>query len=152
MEVLEYLLRNPGRAVSRAEILDALWPATRVATGSLTQAIWEIRRALSEQPDGDRIIKTLRRGRGYRLDARVAPGRRGHQLDGAGGGAADVLSPHAVQERLRMLSSETQSIVFDLAMLLARQATGGLQATRRDPVAPPRSAGAVQLRLAERER
>lgn len=119
MQVLVYLIRNRGRLVSRRELLDALWPDTRVATGSLTQAVWEARRALSEQPNGDRMIKTLRR-KGYRFDAGVTPCVRSGKLESAGDAYASW--PQPLQERLRRLSTDTQTIVLELAMFLARHA------------------------------
>ena len=46
--VLRHLVENPGRLVSKQELLDAVWGSTVVTKGSLTQCIIEIRRALGE--------------------------------------------------------------------------------------------------------
>jgi adenylate cyclase len=61
-EVLQYLVENPGRLVTREEILDAVWPGVTVTEESITQCVSEIRQALGDQPQ--RIIKTVPR-RGY---------------------------------------------------------------------------------------
>ncbi|HZF75370.1 MAG TPA: winged helix-turn-helix domain-containing protein [Acetobacteraceae bacterium] len=69
-ELLLLLLRNPGRLVSRAEILDSIWPGVFVTDDSITQCVVEIRRALGD--DGSEMLRTLPR-RGYILEAEVAP-------------------------------------------------------------------------------
>jgi DNA-binding winged helix-turn-helix (wHTH) protein len=66
--VLAYLVRNPGRLVPRKELLRQVWPSVLVGRGSLTQAIWEVRRALGDHSDSPRFIQTEYR-RGYRFVA-----------------------------------------------------------------------------------
>lgn len=68
--VLAHLVRHRDRFVSRSELIAAVWPDVRIATGSLTQAIWEIRRMLGARPKSSAIIRTLR-GSGYRFVAPV---------------------------------------------------------------------------------
>src|SRR5690349_14591775 len=65
LQVLLYLLRHRERLVPRDELLAAVWPGVHVATGSLSQAIWEIREALADDARSPRMIQTVRR-RGYR--------------------------------------------------------------------------------------
>jgi DNA-binding winged helix-turn-helix (wHTH) protein/Tfp pilus assembly protein PilF len=62
------LLRNPGRAMSRTEILDAVWPGIFVTDDNVTQCVTELRRAMG--PEGAALVKTLPR-RGYLLEAEV---------------------------------------------------------------------------------
>jgi DNA-binding winged helix-turn-helix (wHTH) protein len=64
--VLAYLLCNRGRTVSREELLRQLWPGVVVSAGSVTQAIWEIRRVLSDSRNARRFIETCH-GLGYRF-------------------------------------------------------------------------------------
>lgn len=66
-EVLQILVENPARLVSKDELLDAVWQGRSVTEDSLTQALSDIRRALGEQA---RMIVTVPK-RGYRLDAAV---------------------------------------------------------------------------------
>ena len=68
LEALLFLVSRRGHLVTRAEMLDALWPDTYVGDASLTSTIWVIRRAL-----GDGWIETVPK-RGYRFsgDARLA--------------------------------------------------------------------------------
>jgi TolB-like protein/DNA-binding winged helix-turn-helix (wHTH) protein len=66
--VLRYLAENTGRLVSKQELLDAVWGATVVTEGSLTQCIIEIRRALGES--GPQLLRTVPR-LGFILDTAV---------------------------------------------------------------------------------
>lgn len=60
--VLQYLARNPGRVLSKDELLDAVWNDVTVTEDSLTQCIRDIRLALGEA--GQSLIQTMPR-RGY---------------------------------------------------------------------------------------
>ena len=66
LEVLLHLARNSGRAVSREELFDAVWPDTIVTDASLTQAVFLVRKALGET-DASSFVETVPRI-GYRLN------------------------------------------------------------------------------------
>jgi TolB-like protein len=61
-DVLVYLVRYPGRLVSKTELIDAVWQNLNVTQNSLVQCIKEIRQAL--QDDTQAIIETVSK-RGY---------------------------------------------------------------------------------------
>jgi TolB-like protein/Tfp pilus assembly protein PilF len=64
--MLAYLTSQPGRLLTKDELIEAVWPEVTVTDDSLVQCISELRAALG---DGDqRLIKTVPR-RGYLLDA-----------------------------------------------------------------------------------
>jgi len=71
MEVLTVLASQPGRVVSRDEILDSVWPNVVVTEHTLTRCIYQLRNELGkigatpDQPEFD-PIETLPK-RGYRL-------------------------------------------------------------------------------------
>lgn len=65
-EVLLYLASNPRRIISRAELLEAVWPDVFVTDHSLTQCIAELRQALGTETAG--CLRTVSR-RGYILEA-----------------------------------------------------------------------------------
>lgn len=67
--VLQYLIENAGRLVSKDELLSAVWANLVVTEDALVQSIGELRRALGD--DGSRLIKTIPR-RGYRFEAEVS--------------------------------------------------------------------------------
>lgn len=69
MELLRYLAVNPGRAVSRDEILERVWrinPRSVVETRTIDMHIARLREKLRDDPSEPRIILTVR-GRGYRF-------------------------------------------------------------------------------------
>ncbi|MGI8919427.1 MAG: winged helix-turn-helix domain-containing tetratricopeptide repeat protein [Pyrinomonadaceae bacterium] len=67
-DALKYLVENPGRLISKGELIHALWPDTAVTDDSLVQCLMEVRRALGD--DSQQIIKTVPR-RGYIFDTEV---------------------------------------------------------------------------------
>ncbi len=67
-DALKYLVENPGRLISKAELIKALWPDTAVTDDSLVQCLREVRRALGDE--AQQIIKTVPR-RGYIFDKEV---------------------------------------------------------------------------------
>lgn len=69
LDLLLFLLRNPGRVVSRNEILDTVWPGLFVTDDSITQCVVEIRKAMGA--GGAELLRTIPR-RGYLLQAEVA--------------------------------------------------------------------------------
>jgi DNA-binding winged helix-turn-helix (wHTH) protein/TolB-like protein len=65
-DVLLYLVQNPGKLVSRDELLKNVWPDTFVDENNLAQSISALRRALDEKPGDNSYIVTLP-GRGYQF-------------------------------------------------------------------------------------
>ena len=70
-ETLVHLVRSGGRAMTREELAEAVWPDVVVSDGSLTQAVFLLRKALGESEEGPRFIETVPRV-GYRFAAGVA--------------------------------------------------------------------------------
>jgi eukaryotic-like serine/threonine-protein kinase len=69
-DVLLYLVQNPGRVLTRDELLMNVWPDTFVDENSLAQSMSALRRALEEKP-GDNIYIVTLTGRGYQFVAPV---------------------------------------------------------------------------------
>jgi eukaryotic-like serine/threonine-protein kinase len=65
-DVLLYPVQNPGRVLTRGELLKNVWPDTFVDENSLAQSISMLRRALDEKPGDNSYIVTLP-GRGYQF-------------------------------------------------------------------------------------
>ncbi len=72
--VLLYLVRNPGRLVTKDELIEAIWPETTVTDGVLKVSIRKIRALLDDDSKSPRFIETAHR-RGYRFIGQV--GNRG---------------------------------------------------------------------------
>jgi len=66
LEVLLYLLQHAGEVVSKSDLLDAVWPGLNVVEGSLSTAVYKLRKALGD--DDSSIVVTVPRV-GYRLAA-----------------------------------------------------------------------------------
>jgi DNA-binding winged helix-turn-helix (wHTH) protein len=60
-QFLEILLRERPQAVSRADLVRELWPATFVADGSLANLASELRAALADPPGEARLLRTVHR-------------------------------------------------------------------------------------------
>src|SRR5271166_391204 len=69
-DVLLFLVRNPGKVLTRDELLKNVWPDTFVDENSLAQSISALRRALEERPGDNSYIVTLP-GRGYQFVSAV---------------------------------------------------------------------------------
>ncbi|MFY9821880.1 MAG: AAA family ATPase [Thermoanaerobaculia bacterium] len=73
MDVLLYLASSPGKVVSKAELLAAVWHGAFVEEGALTQVIHSLRKALGDDAHQPQYIQTIPK-RGYRLLASVTIG------------------------------------------------------------------------------
>src|SRR5688500_2679890 len=69
-DVLVLLITNRPRAVSKAEILDRVWPNTFVSDASLARTINEVRKALGESGPFGSAIRTVH-AFGYAFAAQV---------------------------------------------------------------------------------
>ena len=68
--VLQYLVAHAGQLVTKAALLDAVWPETAVSDGVLKVCIAELRKALGDRVQTPQFIATAHR-RGYRFVAPV---------------------------------------------------------------------------------
>jgi eukaryotic-like serine/threonine-protein kinase len=68
-EVLLYLVTNPGRLISKAELMKAVWPDAFVEEGNLTQHVFRLRKILQSQGDAPMIVTVP--GQGYQFTAVV---------------------------------------------------------------------------------
>jgi DNA-binding winged helix-turn-helix (wHTH) protein/tetratricopeptide (TPR) repeat protein len=67
-DLFRIFLDNPGRTLSKQELMEAVWPSVHVGEDSLFQCIKEIRAALGDE---QRQMIRLVSGRGYLLDIQV---------------------------------------------------------------------------------
>ncbi len=65
-EVLAFLVENAGRALSKQELLDRVWPERYVTEAALNSRVMTARKALGDNGQSQRYIKTVH-GRGYRF-------------------------------------------------------------------------------------
>jgi DNA-binding winged helix-turn-helix (wHTH) protein len=69
--ILRYLVEHQGQLVTKASLLETIWPDTVVGDGVLAVGIAELRKALGDDPHAPRFIETVHR-RGYRFITAVA--------------------------------------------------------------------------------
>jgi two-component system response regulator RegX3 len=68
-DLLEYLMRNVGRVLTRAQLIDRVWGADYVGdTKTLDVHVKRLRAKLEPEPSAPRHLVTVR-GLGYKLDA-----------------------------------------------------------------------------------
>jgi DNA-binding winged helix-turn-helix (wHTH) protein len=61
LELLEYLIENHPRAVSKTELHEHLWPSTHVTDSNLPVLIHEVREALGDDPHEPHWVRTVAR-------------------------------------------------------------------------------------------
>lgn len=66
--VLRYLVEHAGQLVTRAELSDAVWSATKVTSQVLRASFWELRHALGDTAKQPKFIETVSR-QGWRFIA-----------------------------------------------------------------------------------
>ena len=69
-DILILLVANAGEVVAKDELLREVWPDTFVEEANLTQNIFRLRKALSDERSSSRYIETVTR-RGYRFTGAV---------------------------------------------------------------------------------
>src|ERR1700756_1302812 len=69
-QLLLHLLEQRERAVSKTELFERLWPRRVVSDATLNSCIKELRRAVGDTGDTQRVIQTLH-GHGFRFVARL---------------------------------------------------------------------------------
>lgn len=88
-DALRHLVENPGRIVTKDELIGAVWPDVVVTDDSLAKCIQEVREALGDRPP--RYVRTVPR-RGYLFDVAVT---RESSVAVAGAPAGSAVSGHA---------------------------------------------------------
>src|SRR5688572_30371262 len=69
-DLLVVLAANPGRLLTKEQLMQAVWPDTTVEEANLAYHVFAIRKALGETSDSDRFIETVPKS-GYRFVAPV---------------------------------------------------------------------------------
>ena len=69
--LLRCLVAHPGQLVTKATLMDTVWPETAISESTLTGCIWEVRQALGDSARHPHYLETVH-GRGYRFIAPVS--------------------------------------------------------------------------------
>lgn len=87
--VLALLARQPGRAFTRDEILDAVWGHHHVTPGTLNRIVTLLRQALGEDAHNAQYLRTVH-GVGYRFEAQTRFDERRAPVHGAAGVSEEI--------------------------------------------------------------
>src|SRR4051812_19003167 len=69
-DLLLFLVENRARLITRQELLDAVWDGTIVGDAAISRAIKEVRKAVGDDGEAQKIIKTVH-ARGFRFIAEL---------------------------------------------------------------------------------
>ena len=69
-DLIGFLAANPGRVVTRDEIIDTVWRGRMVSDATVASCVKSARRALGDSGDSQSYIRTVR-GRGFEFTGRV---------------------------------------------------------------------------------
>jgi DNA-binding winged helix-turn-helix (wHTH) protein/tetratricopeptide (TPR) repeat protein len=117
---LRYLVQHPGRLVTKAELIEAVWPQVHVGEAVLKGCISEIRQAIQDSAGAPRVIETVHR-RGYRFVGALGSPPGGADDDTPVATAARPAVPLVGREReqavlrsclLQALNGERQIVVL----------------------------------------
>jgi DNA-binding winged helix-turn-helix (wHTH) protein len=78
LDLLSVLIEHRERAMSKADLLDRLWPSTYVADTNLAGLVAELRRALGDSADDSSYVRTVQRF-GYWFIGKLKPGANGDE-------------------------------------------------------------------------
>jgi DNA-binding winged helix-turn-helix (wHTH) protein/tetratricopeptide (TPR) repeat protein len=93
-ELLLAFVRSPGRLLTKSDLMDAVWSDRVVDEGSLTQAIFSLRKALGDGGEDGRYITTVT-GRGYSFSAPVENIGAAPRIDSSREALAPTATPEA---------------------------------------------------------
>ena len=96
-DVLAALVEQPGRLISKEELLQKVWPDTFVEESNLAYNVFALRKALGDTADNGQYIETIAK-RGYRFTATVTRANRGNGGSPSPEGVAEAPVPEAVRQ------------------------------------------------------
>lgn len=127
-ELLQVLVENHGRALSKSELLEALWPDAQVEEGNLPFQVSVLRKALG--PEAGAWIETVPR-HGYRLSAPIVT----HPAtDPESAPASPVLTPGRKRRRY-LVASALVVVAVAAGLFLASRHGAGVSVVTPVPLA-----------------
>lgn len=126
--VLNYLLRNPGRLVTKEELLNAVWDDSAVSENSLTRSIASLRRQLGDDAREARFIVTVHTS-GYRFVCPVV-------ITDGETDQPDDLEPPVAADQTRSVTNRPMVrwiVVVVVASTIAAAGWTGYHAIKRHP-------------------
>ena len=118
--VLCRLMEEPGRLVTKEDLLNAAWPGTYVSDAALKVCISRLRQALGDLSHPPRYIETVH-WRGYRLLTPIPTTTSSEQSSEQGNLGAETLSPVPTQHATPNLSLPTPNAQHPTPSLVGRE-------------------------------
>jgi TolB-like protein/DNA-binding winged helix-turn-helix (wHTH) protein/Flp pilus assembly protein TadD len=112
--LLQYLIENRARVVSRDNIIDAVWKGRVVSDSALTYAVSEARRLVGDDGKMQAVIRTLPR-RGFRFVAEVTEESIGDEAVASKSSAPPPLAKPAPATRRRRIPAIAAALVVVIA-------------------------------------
>ncbi len=100
-DLLALLLERRPRVLTKAQLMDALWPRTTVTEANLTNLVGELRAALGDDPKQPRFVRTAF-GVGYAFAG---------QVEGGGPHATPACGPRLVTPGLELVLLEGENVL-----------------------------------------
>jgi predicted ATPase/DNA-binding winged helix-turn-helix (wHTH) protein len=113
LDVLIALVSQPGRVVSKAELMSAIWPDTTVVEGVLRTHVYNLRKALGDGEGGARYVTSVA-GRGYCF---VAPVVRGTSAPTTSAAPNGWRLAHGLPPRLARMAGRDDAVPMLAAQL-----------------------------------
>ena len=77
-DVLAHFLKNPGKLITRDDLVEAVWDGRVVSDSAISTRINAVRRAIDDNDRANRMLETMSK-RGYRLSVEVSGDTQSHQ-------------------------------------------------------------------------
>jgi DNA-binding winged helix-turn-helix (wHTH) protein/Tol biopolymer transport system component len=103
-DLLAALVEQPGRLISKEELLQKVWPDTFVEEANLAYNVFALRKALGDTADNGQYIETIAK-KGYRFTATMTPMTRGNGGSPLPEGVAEAPVREAVGAGTEFLAS-----------------------------------------------
>jgi DNA-binding winged helix-turn-helix (wHTH) protein/tetratricopeptide (TPR) repeat protein len=116
-DVLTYLVQNPGRVITKEELLKAVWPASFVEEGNLAQHISSLRKAFADRAN---LIVTIP-GRGYQFAARVQEPTAPEPEAEAASVPRDIPDPPAADILIQRVRERTHVVIEETSAPISRR-------------------------------
>ena len=94
-DLLEYLIRNRHRVVSKDDMIAKVWKGRIVSDSALSSRITDVRQAVGDSGENQRLIRTVAR-KGIRFVGEVRENQNAYDIGTASGTPPDVASSPAV--------------------------------------------------------
>jgi DNA-binding winged helix-turn-helix (wHTH) protein/pimeloyl-ACP methyl ester carboxylesterase len=108
-DVLVYLVSHRDRVVPKDELMDAIWGGRFVTETAVTSRIKQARKALGDDGQSQRLIRTLH-GRGYHFVGPV----EAREPAGSGGGSVERGAPAGSTEPVRYTVSDGLHVAYQV--------------------------------------